>query len=99
MGGAARKYDGVDSAARFYGWVARRWDTAIGFHDPKLHPAGFTYERYADGIRDITPRKFSRISTGCGSRDREEFRSGWGDVGLLQVTVTSSRDRSVATAY
>lgn len=81
-GGAARKYEGVDSAARFDGWVARRWDpavrerffrlldvlgkefdgrleglvipeTAIGFHDPKLHPAGFTYERYADGIREM----------------------------------------------
>jgi hypothetical protein len=81
-GGAARKYEGVDSAARFDGWVARRWDpavrerfiklldvlgkefdgrieglvipeTAIGFHDPKRHPDGFTYEQYADGIRKM----------------------------------------------
>jgi hypothetical protein len=81
-GGAARKYEGVDSAARFDGWVARRWDpavrgrfikllevlgkefdgrmaglvipeTAVGFHDPKLHPPGFTYEEYAAGIREM----------------------------------------------
>lgn len=28
-------------------------ETAIGFENPKLHPAGFTYESYAEGMREI----------------------------------------------
>ncbi len=85
-GGAARKYEyeGDDeSAAKFDGWVARRWDpavrarfikllgvigrevdgrieginlpeTSVGFGESgRLHPAGFTYENYLEGVKAI----------------------------------------------
>jgi len=83
-GGVARKFEyrgNDESKARFDGWVARRWDaavgarfarlleelgkafdgrieglnlaeTSIGFGETgKLHPEGFTYERYVEGIK------------------------------------------------
>ena len=40
-------------------------ETAVGFHDPALHPPGFTYESYASGIREMVTAARRALPRSC----------------------------------